>query len=95
MPKLPRGLYESLITEELERQLAELGAGFALDRQPLREAEAADRLAWQLQRLTQRALERLGAKERVKRGVALIREIAQLGSIGGQTPNGTDLSAWS
>jgi superfamily II DNA or RNA helicase/HKD family nuclease len=70
-----RGLYEELISVELARQLADLPAGLAPVREPLRSADASDRLALFLARIVDRAVAAVGEKDRVERGLALAREL--------------------
>lgn len=68
-----RGLYEQLISEALERELARLPGSLVLSRGGLRAADAGDRLALFLARIVERAVDGLAEKDRVKRGLALAR----------------------
>jgi hypothetical protein len=70
-----RGLYESLVTEALEVQLAELGERLQARRSGLHEAEAADRIALHLGRVIERAIASLDRQDRVKVGTALARQL--------------------
>jgi superfamily II DNA or RNA helicase/HKD family nuclease len=70
-----RGLYETLITAELERELRTLPSDLVPWRAPLRSAEAGDRLALFLARIVERAVGDIADKDRVERGLALAREI--------------------
>lgn len=74
-----RGLYEALLTEELEARLHELGERLVAQRRELRTAEAADRIALHLSRVIQRAVETIDDSKRVSEGIRLAQElIAQL-----------------
>lgn len=74
-----RGLYEALLTEELETRLRELGDRLVAQRRELRTAEAADRIALHLSRVIQRAVETIDDSNRVSEGIRLAQElIAQL-----------------
>ncbi len=69
------GLYESLITEGLAAQLAELGGHMASEQRALRSAEAADRVAWHLSRQVERALADVSEGRRVEVGLTVAREL--------------------
>ncbi|MEZ4233335.1 MAG: hypothetical protein R3B89_29410 [Polyangiaceae bacterium] len=74
-----RGLYEALLTEELEARLHELGERLVAQRRELRTAEAADRIALHLSRVIQRAVETIDDSNRVSEGIRLAQDlIAQL-----------------
>lgn len=75
MPKLERGLYEQVIDESLAADLADLGNQLTSDRSPLRRAEAGDRLALHIAHLVERAVDGLGEKDRVARGISLARAL--------------------
>jgi hypothetical protein len=66
MPAPPRGLHETLVTEALGSLLAEPGERVEIQRNALREAEAADRIAMHLARVVERAVASFGDKERVE-----------------------------
>lgn len=70
-----RGLYEELISEALEQELARLPPSLVPEREGLRPAEAGDRLALYLARLVERAVDGLPERERVERGLALARTL--------------------
>lgn len=78
MAQSERGLYEALVTEALEAQLAELGPRLQARRSELHEAEAADRLALHLGRVIERAIARLDRRERVQVGTRLARQLVEL-----------------
>ncbi|MCA9509145.1 MAG: DUF3427 domain-containing protein [Myxococcales bacterium] len=77
MARPDRGIYEKLISEAFERELRELAPSFAVDREELRPAEAGDRLALFLARVVESAVESLPEKERVQRGLELVRDVVQ------------------
>ena len=77
MARLERGLYEQLISETLQAKLSEVGAGLTPSREPLRKAEAGDRLALHLARLVERSVDSLPEKDRVERGLALARALIE------------------
>ena len=68
----PRGLYETLLTNALAKALTTLPPGLDAVREPLRAAEAADRLALHVGRVVQRVLEDIGDADRVRLGVELV-----------------------
>ena len=71
----PRGLYESLLTETLKRVLRQLPASLQASTDPLRPADAADRLGMHIGRALQRAVEDLPDDKRVPQGVALANDL--------------------
>lgn len=75
MDASPRGLYESLLTQSLNAQLAELGEKYQYDCDVLDSEEAADRLALHLSKLLERALAHLEPSMRVAAGVSLTRRL--------------------
>jgi superfamily II DNA or RNA helicase/HKD family nuclease len=80
MPLLNRGLHERLITAALETELAKVDARLEVERNPLRAAEAADRIALHVGSLVRRFVLDLGDDERVALSVELARRlVAQLG----------------
>ncbi|HTF88355.1 MAG TPA: DUF3427 domain-containing protein [Planctomycetota bacterium] len=82
MSRIERGLYEVLITDELEARLREIGNKLSPLRDKLRSAEAADRIALHVGRLVQRAIQGIDDDERVAVGVALARKLlTQIDSI--------------
>ncbi len=79
MRGLERGLYEQLITRELEARLREVDAARLMaERGALSPAEAPDRLALHLARLIRRVVASLPDKERVARGMELARQLVRL-----------------
>ncbi|MEX1366463.1 MAG: hypothetical protein AB1Z98_25290, partial [Nannocystaceae bacterium] len=77
MSKQPRGLYEVLVTEALESELRQLEDGLEAQRDGLRPAEAADRLALHLSRVIKAVIASVDARERVAVGVALARRLIE------------------
>lgn len=75
MGDLERGLYEQLVNEALQRELGGLGSELTARREPLRRAEAGDRLALYLARLVERAVDAVDEKKRVQQGLALVRAL--------------------
>lgn len=67
------GLYETLLTEALEAELAGLSEGLRPDRERLRPAEAADRLSLHIARIVKRLVGVVDEKQRVALGVKLSR----------------------
>src|SRR4051812_16031057 len=80
----PRGLYELLLTKALAELLTELPSGLEPVSEPLRSAEAADRMALHVKRLLQKAIEDIPDASRVKAGVELVQRLAQ--EIAGNNP---------
>ncbi|MCU0864159.1 MAG: DUF3427 domain-containing protein [Planctomycetes bacterium] len=66
-----RGLYEALITSELEARLRELRSGLQAIRRDLSPADAADRISRHVAEVVRRVLEDVNEKERIDRGMAL------------------------
>jgi superfamily II DNA or RNA helicase/HKD family nuclease len=84
----PRGLYELLLTKALAELLTQLPDRLETVNEPLRSAEAADRIALHVRRIVQKVLEDAAEGDRVKAGVDLVdRLLQQLG------PNEPDLLA--
>lgn len=75
MARHERGLYEVLVTDELETGLERLDEPLSPDLRGLRVAEAADRVALHLSLVIQRAVASVGDKERVARGIGLARTL--------------------
>ncbi|MBX3275121.1 MAG: DUF3427 domain-containing protein [Sandaracinaceae bacterium] len=73
-----RGLYEALVTEALEDELTRLDPRLGVERSPLHRAEAADRIAIHVERVVERALAVLPAKQRVEIGTALARKLVDV-----------------
>ena len=78
------GLYESLITEAVDRELAALGGALEVRRGELRPADAADRIALHLGILARRVIDGLSEKDRVEVGIeiagALVKRLTEAAS---------------
>lgn len=72
---LPYGLYESIVTEGLASKLARLHGERQALSDPVRAAEAADRIAWHVASVVERAIEMLPDAERTRIGVELARTL--------------------
>lgn len=70
---LPRGLYETLLTEALRERLEHLDARHRASEVPLPDADAADRLALHVAQVVERAVAGLPEGERARRGTRLAR----------------------
>ncbi len=70
-----RGLYERLISEALEKELAGLADGLTIQREALDPAEAGDRLALYIGRLIARTIEGMGEADRLDRGLELAKAV--------------------
>jgi len=70
---LPRGLYETLLTEALGARIAHLDPRYQPTVGPLPDADAADRLAMHVAQVVERAVATLPEGERADRGVLLAR----------------------
>jgi hypothetical protein len=77
MPTPPRGLYEVLITAALEARLGEPDGRSEVRRAELREADAADRIAFHLAQVVERAVSSFDRKDRVEKGIALARKLIE------------------
>lgn len=75
MTSFPRGLYESLVTEALAARLEALPADRGASTDALRTAEAADRIAWHISSVVERAIEMLPESQRTAVGVELARSL--------------------
>ncbi len=74
MPK--QGLYESIITESLNRELENIDRdNLSIKRSKLHPAEVGDRLALHLGKVLMSALSSVNDKKRVDVGVHLVRDI--------------------
>ena len=76
MTGLNRGLYERLITQDLEEALDALDPQHEARRSKLHPEEAADRLALHLAALVRRAVSSLDAGKRTELGGELARKVA-------------------
>ena len=72
------GLYEVLITEALSDHLGEVGQRWHVVRDALRPPEAADRIAFHLSQIIERAVQAVEISERSQKGVALARDIVDV-----------------
>src|SRR5450755_1591608 len=77
MPLPPRGLYDVLITAALEARLQAPDERLETRRDGLREAEAADRIAFHLGQIVERAVSSFRREERVVKGIALARTLIE------------------
>lgn len=73
-----RGIFEHLVTEELDAQLGRISGRVVQIRAALRPAEAADRLALHLSRVVERSLADVPDDDRVRIGVDLARRLISL-----------------
>ena len=80
MNPITRGIYETILTEALDKELAALAAGLRESREKLRPAEAADRLSLHIARIVRRLIEKVDEKDRIAIGVKLTRSL--INSIG-------------
>lgn len=81
MEELGPGVYESLLTEGLKARLAAIDEDLQVT-PALRAAEAADRIAWHLNRQIERALRDLPERDRVEVGVRVAKALlARLGDL--------------
>lgn len=78
MPSLRLGLYETILTEVLEQTLESGVAEGQPDRDPLRNAEAADRIALHLASVVERAIEGLPERERAHLGARIARRLIEV-----------------
>jgi len=74
---LPRGLYETLLTEALQQKLDRSDADSLPSLEPLRDADAADRLALHVARIVEHAVSVLPEGERTQHGLALARALIE------------------
>lgn len=70
---LPYGLYETLVSEALAGRLAALPGDRRAVTEELRAAEAADRIAWHIASLVERAIEEYPEEERAAAGARIAR----------------------
>ncbi len=75
MTSFPSGLYEALVTEALAARLERLPSDRRSSTESLRTAEAADRIAWHIASVVERAIEMLPEAGRTEAGVELAREL--------------------
>ena len=74
---LPRGLYETLLTEALDTRLARLDDQHSPALTALPDADAADRLSMHVAQLLERAVSLLPEGERARRGTQLARDLVE------------------
>jgi superfamily II DNA or RNA helicase/HKD family nuclease len=72
---LPEGLYETLIDAALSERLARLSGRSGVDVDPLRSADAADRIALFLSREVERALDTVPERDRVDVGISVLASL--------------------
>ncbi len=70
-----RGIYETILTEALDKELATLAADLRENREKLRPAEAADRLSLHIARVVRRLIGKVDEKDRVAIGIKLTRSL--------------------
>ncbi len=78
MVRIPRGLYQLLITESLQERLTLLEAHLNSQSEALHHAEAADRLSMHLARVLEQAIDAIDEEVRVSAGTTLVRELIAL-----------------
>lgn len=101
MSPLPRGLYDSILTEAVADALGSLGRGGEPDLVSIRDPDAADRIAFHLARVIERALDALRDEGRAAFGVDLarhlieevVREVARKADVESLTSERPDSSA--
>ena len=71
--KLPRGLYDGLVTEALAELLDSLGGVGEPEFMDLRNADAADRIAFHVAKVIESAPDRLPDEDRAAAGIRLAR----------------------
>jgi hypothetical protein len=77
MTTFPSGLYESLVTEALAARLKRLPTDRNAETESLRPAEAADRIAWHIAAVVERAIEMVPESKRMETGVRLARTLVE------------------
>ncbi|MBW3630216.1 MAG: DUF3427 domain-containing protein [Gemmatimonadetes bacterium] len=75
MTSFAHGLYELLVTEGVAAKLSTLSAGRRPQTETLRTAEAADRIAWHIASVVERAIEMLPDSQRATVGIELARAL--------------------
>lgn len=78
MPDLPRGLYEVLVTQQLEQRLAHREVALEPEIDDLRSAEAADRIAFHVARLVETAVAAEPSERRIDAGARLALNVVDL-----------------
>lgn len=77
MDDLGPGLFESLVTEGLRAQLAEIDDRLVTNQNALHSAEVPDRIAWHLSQQIQRALADVTESDRVAVGTQVARDLLE------------------
>src|SRR5690554_6195870 len=77
MTPISHGLYESLVTQVLAERLETLPRDRRAHTDALRSAEAADRIAWHIAAVVERAIEMLPELERAAVGIELARTLVE------------------
>ena len=90
MSEPKRGLYETLISEALQSELANLDSSLKSRRENLRSAEAADRITFHLARIFERAIAAIAEEDRATAGIELARQIIDVIR---QLPSGANLES--
>jgi superfamily II DNA or RNA helicase len=75
MSSLASGLYEVLVTQLLDRQLRDLEHSELAELEDLRNAEAADRIAWHVAQVLERVIEDAPDDARAAEGIELARRL--------------------
>ncbi len=91
MGKLGAGLYERLVTQALERELASLDGGHSVERMIVLPEEAPDRIALHLGQLLNRVIASFDRKHRTEIGLRLCSEIIRLLMRNGDAVDADDL----
>ena len=73
----PRGLYESLLTRAVAELLTRLPEPLWAAHEPMRPAEAADRIALHVRRVVQNVIEDIPEASRVADGIELVEQLVQ------------------
>jgi len=76
-----RGLYEVLITQEVEASLREIGEELQAVRMDLRSAEAADRIALHVGRIVRRVIASHNEKTRLTHSLLLAQQLLALAMV--------------
>lgn len=78
------GIFEQLLTDALRARIETIPGNLIVECDPLRVAEAPDRLAWHISQVVTKALESIPEDQRVAKGIELIRELVM--AIAGAVP---------
>ncbi len=77
MTRLPRGLYQSLMTESIKAQLSALEANLRAKYTDLHYADVADRIAAHISHVVERAIEDIAEEQRVSDALELARDLVE------------------